>query len=224
MEEPLKLKGIERFVEALSEADTLPHMFNQYAPASPHNAVRRTNLLRYLEEMAARSPKILLVGEAPGYRGCRLSGIPFTSEAIMLAGVHAHGVLGAERGYRKTDEWPQPVREQTATIVWEALASLSHLPLLWNIVPFHPHRPGNPWSNRRPTAAEIELGIPFLLNLVGLFGIQHIVAVGQTAARVLGRLGVPHHAVRHPAHGGKREFMVGFKKYVKELSELGGRL
>ncbi len=187
-------------------------MSNQYSPDSPHNEVRRENLRLYLEEMAVRSPKILLVGEAPGYRGCRLSGIPFTSEAMMLEGVPAHGVLGKARGYQKTSEWPQPAREQTATIVWETLASLPHLPLFfWNVVPFHPHKPGNPWSNRRPRAAEIEQGISFLLELVKIFGIQHIVAVGKTADCELGRRGIPNYKVRHPARGGKREFVAGLK-------------
>ncbi len=205
------MSTISAFVHALATTQVPAHLFNQYAPGSPHNAVRRANLRRYLEEMASRSPEVLLVGEAPGYRGCRLSGIPFTSEAIMLAGIPAHGVLGKAQGYRKTAEWPRPAREQTATIVWEAITALPRLPLLWNIVPFHPHQPGQPWSNRRPRAAEIELGVPFLLQLVELFGIQHIVAVGRTAAKVLQQLGLPHHAVRHPAHGGKRDFVRGLQ-------------
>ena len=38
----------------------------------------RERLARYLDERAAA--RIVLVGEAPGFRGARVSGIPFTSE------------------------------------------------------------------------------------------------------------------------------------------------
>ncbi len=205
---------IDDFVRSLSEAEVPPHMYNQYAPGSLHNATRRANLRRYLEEMAARRPAAMLVGEAPGYRGCRLSGIPFTSEAIMLAGVPAHDLLGEAKGYRKTAEWPRPAGEQTATIVWQALAPLPRLPLLWNVVPWHPHRPGKPWSNRRPRAAEIALGAPYLVRLAELFGVEQVIAVGRTAGRVLERLGLLGGTVRHPAHGGKRDFTRGVRAYL----------
>ena len=51
--------------------------FNQYAEG-PRCALLRERLVRYLEERA--DAPLLLVGEAPGYRGARVSGIPFTSE------------------------------------------------------------------------------------------------------------------------------------------------
>jgi hypothetical protein len=41
-------------------------------------AERRDRLAAYLDAHAGAS--LLLVGEAPGYRGARVSGIPFTSE------------------------------------------------------------------------------------------------------------------------------------------------
>ncbi|MDQ7030168.1 MAG: uracil-DNA glycosylase [Ardenticatenia bacterium] len=199
------------FVRMLSEAEMPPHMYNQYAPDTPHNAIRRANLRRYLEEMSASRPAVMLVGEAAGYRGCRLSGIPFTSEVIMLAGVPAHDLLGEAKGYRKTTEWPRPVGEQTATIVWRVLASLPQPPLLWNVVPWHPHRPGEPWSNRRPRAEEITLGVPYLVRLAELFNIEQVIAVGRTAAQALERLGWRGDTVRHPAHGGKRDFTRGLR-------------
>jgi uracil-DNA glycosylase len=47
---------------------------NQYA----RSPLRRARLSAYLEAHA--SAEIVLVGEAAGYRGARISGIPFTSE------------------------------------------------------------------------------------------------------------------------------------------------
>src|SRR3954453_6128428 len=100
--------------------------------------VRCRRLEAYLA--ARRSATVLLVGEAPGYRGARVSGIPFTSER-QLSGVGP--------------------AEATATIVQRVLAELGleGQGLLWNVVPTHP---GPACSNRRPLRAEVAAGARFL--------------------------------------------------------------
>jgi uracil-DNA glycosylase len=70
--------------------------------------------------------------------------------------------------------------------------------LLWNVVPTHP---GTPSSNRPPTRAEIEAGLPFL-RLVARG--RRAVAVGRVAHGVLGGS-----YVRHPSHGGASAFRAG---------------
>jgi uracil-DNA glycosylase len=141
---------------------------------------RRERLAAYLEARA--DARWLLVGEAPGYRGARVSGIPFTSERQL------------------TGRGPA---EATATIVRRVLKELGAETdvLCWNVVPTHPHRPGDPESNRRPTRAEIAAGRPFLDALA--HG-RRVVAVGRLAEAVLGGP-----AVRHPSHGGARKFRDG---------------
>jgi uracil-DNA glycosylase len=147
--------------------------FNQYAGSS----VLRRRLGVYLESRQAAP--MLLVGEAAGYRGARVSGLPFTSERQLTGSGPA---------------------EATATIVHRVLAELglAESVLLWNVVPTHPHRPGEPRSNRRPTRAEVEASLPFLEALAAS---RRVVAVGRLAAAVLD---APY--VRHPSHGGGRAF------------------
>ncbi len=96
--------------------------------------LRRARLAAYLAERG--SARWLLVGEAAGYRGARISGLAFTSERQL------------------TGTGPA---EASATIVQRALADLgaAREVLLWNVVPTHPHHPGEPRSNRRPSAMEI---------------------------------------------------------------------
>lgn len=144
--------------------------------------MRRERLARYLDERA--DAPLLLVGEAPGYRGARISGIPFTSERQLTG-----------RGQT----------EATATVVHRVLEELGlaeHV-LLWNVVPTHP---GTPTSNRSPTRGEIEAGRSFALELA--HG-RRVVAVGRVAAAALGAV-----YVRHPSHGGTSDFRRGLLQFA----------
>jgi len=151
----------ERFVARLAQA-RIGATFNFYREGARAD-LRRGRLRDYIETRAGAP--LLLVGEAAGYRGARISGIPFTSERQLTG-----------RGWA----------EATATIVQRVLMELELDVLCWNVVPTHP---GTASSNRRPTRAEIEASLPFLDEL--LSG-RRIVAVGRLAAAVTGAPYVRH--------------------------------
>ena len=75
--------------------------------------------------------------------------------------------------------------------------------LLWNVVPTHP---GTETSNRHPTRAEVEAGLPFLCELARG---RRAIAVGRLAHSVLGD---PY--VRHPSHGGAGAFGAAIRELV----------
>ena len=168
------------FVERLAAA-RIGETFNQYAHA-PGLCER---LVAYLERRA--SAGLLLVGEAAGHRGARVSGLAFTSERQLT---------GSGPG------------EATATIVQRALAELGvaeHV-LLWNVVPTHPHREAEPASNRRPNRREVAAGLDFARELARG---RRVVAVGRVAQAALG---APY--LRHPSHGGSAAFREGLAALV----------
>ncbi|MGH2920744.1 MAG: uracil-DNA glycosylase [Gaiellaceae bacterium] len=167
-------------VERLAAA-RIGETFNQYAPA-PDLCDR---LDRYLARRA--DAPVLLVGEAAGYRGARVSGLPFTSERQLTGSGPA---------------------EATATIVHRVLAELGveEQVLLWNVVPTHSHLPGRPHSNRRPTRAEAAAGRTFVDELARG---RRVVAVGRLAEAVAGGA-----YVRHPSHGGGTAFREGLGRLV----------
>lgn len=205
------MSTIPHFLTQLAQAPSSATLHNPYAPnGTPYPAQRRHNLHHYLTEMQRQAPHRLLLAEAPGYRGCRQTGIPFLSPALLQDATTMQQV-GAPTAYQAVTEWDDCQREASATIMWQTLRQLPQLPLLWNACPLHPHRPNEPKSNRTPTAAELALGEPFLRLLLHLFPITAVVAVGQKAAQSLTRWGINHTAVRHPAHGGKTAFQTGLK-------------
>ena len=163
------------FVRRLAAAE-IGKTFNQYAD-SP---LRRDRLDGYLADR--RRASMLLVAEAPGYRGTRVSGIPLTSERQL------------------TGRGPA---EATATIVHRVLdeLGLDNDVLLWNLVPTHP---GTELSNRPPTRAEIDGGASFVAELARG---RRVIAVGRLAHA---RLGGPY--VRHPSHGGAADFREGLMR------------
>jgi uracil-DNA glycosylase len=151
--------------------------------SGPGAARRRDRLAAYLEARA--DAQWLLVGEAPGFRGARVSGIPFTSERQL------------------TGEGPA---EATATIVHRVLDELGladHV-LLWNVVPTHP---GTATSNRSPTRAEISAGRLFADELAAG---RRVICVGRVAHAALGGEGV-----RHPSHGGAAAFAAGLRALMQ---------
>ena len=166
---------MDELIEQLASA-TIGATFNFYRDGAGAET-RRERLREYLR--TRQDAPLLLVGEAAGYRGARVSGIPFTSERQL------------------TGRGPA---EASATVVHRVLTELGleESVLLWNVVPTHP---GTASSNRTPNRAEITAGLPFALELARG---RRVVAVGRVAEAVLG---APY--VRHPSHGGAAEFRAG---------------
>lgn len=206
--------NIDSLIDRLARTPTSPDAFNQYALSNnPNNTIRRQNLSTYLQQMVVRNPRTILVMEAPGYRGCRLTGVPVTSRKILLDGLSDLGLFGTGNGYQNTyDTGFESINgEQSATIVWDTLTALNQTPLIWNTFPFHPHRMGEGRSNRKPRKTETSVGAGFLLDILDLFRIKTVVAVGNVAYETLTRLGIDSTRVRHPAQGGKNDFVVGIE-------------
>ncbi len=210
---------IDALIHDLSRAELAGDAFNEYAPGEKNNAIRRENLRLYLRALAARGASALLVLEAPGYRGCRLTGVPVTSRKVLLEGIPGLNMFGRESGYQDVADpgFQRVYGEQSATILWHTLAELKALPVIWNTFPFHPHKAGQPLSNRRPRRAEMELGTFFLRRLLDLWQFEQIVAVGRVAQEALLAQGLDFQLVRHPAHGGKKDFAAG----LTELFSVG---
>jgi len=207
---------LKDFIEELSNEKLDGNAFNQYSRDLHANSIRRRNLFLYLKQMLEIKPQILLVGEAPSYQGCRLTGVPFGSEFIILNGVEEVGLFGESKGYQKTGEFEKVRKEPSATIVWGELKNYRPVPLIWNAFPFHPHKIGDAFSNRTPTSGELKIGERFIQRLLGIFEIEKVIALGNKADKTLENMGIICSKVRHPAQGGKAQFVAGLNLLLQD--------
>jgi hypothetical protein len=148
---------------------------NQYA-LSP---LRRDRLRAYLEAHA--SAEIVLVGEAAGYRGARISGIPIHLRASADRCRPGRG----DRDDRASRARRAVPRERGVAVECRADASR------------------NPLIEQAADSTEVRASRPFLDELT--CG-RRVVAVGRLAAAVLD---APY--VRHPSHGGAGGFAEGLR-------------
>jgi uracil-DNA glycosylase len=197
------------FVAALANV-RLPAVFNPYADCCKvHDRadaarLRKRNLEAFLQAALASRIATIWVARDLGYRGGRRTGVPLTDE------VHLDFVgrlLGGTQLQRATRG--PVVAERTAAIVWKVLVRIGQPVLLWNVFPFHPHEPNDPFSNRCHTSAERQISLPLLEALIEMFQPQRLVAIGRDAQIALKNIGIPVTTVRHPSYGGQSEFIAG---------------
>ena len=200
---------------------TLPHglddLFNPWVDSCPEDINGngpKQKITRLAEHLDCR-PKYILCGEAPGYQGCRHSGIAFTSERLLLEGKIPRIGIPTKRLTSRD----LPFSEPSATIIWKALYNLgiAESTILWNALQMHPLKEGDIRTNRTPTLDELALGEPAIKILLKAFPKAKLIAVGKKAEGLLGDMGVATvGSVRHPANGGATKFFDGMSEIVKK--------
>ena len=198
-----------------------PDVFNQYAEVnlaydrSDGAERRRGNLCRYLE--CFRDADYVLVSEAPGYAGCRFSGVSFTDERFLF-GAQPLPWVRAAGGFLRASRDDRPLsRELSATIVWSALGDRRDI-IFWPAFPWHPMGSRGPMSNRAPRREELRTGREVLqCFLETLFPGRTLVAIGRHAQNSLAALGYDDvRYIRHPAQGGATAFRSGIAELPRE--------
>jgi uracil-DNA glycosylase len=229
----MSAQSVEQFIRMLKKSPS-GAVFNPWWQGDKENdigrqapRIRRDHLRAYLYERFKKA-QLAVIGEALGYRGGHFSGIPMTSERILLGkkknvGIESKQVFGSIKPHRtsKPKKCPDGFSEATATIVWSTLLRLGMRPeqfVLWNAFPWHSFdsRRGM-LSNRMPNRAERSNGIPVLEAFLDLFSCDKVIALGNVAAAQLGELDVEMHRIRHPASGGAKLFRQQIAKIAQKV-------
>ena len=208
-----------RFIEEMSSLD-FPDVFNPYSDrcklydfhCAPER--RRNSLLAILEAASEREIDSMWIGRDLGYRGGRRTGLALTDDA--------HFFEHAER-WEVSAEKPAKgkVVERTAAVIWSVLRQIEAQVFLWNVFPFHPHQPGDEFTNRAHNSRERRIGEGLLFELVRMLKPRVIVPIGNDAAAAAFRLsdGRDVRKVRHPSYGGQNEF----REQMRGIYELDGK-
>ena len=194
-------KKINAFIERLASEQVGSLTENIYLDKH-----KQENLRLYLMALCKNKPTYMLVGEAPGYKGCGVTGIPFTDENEMKNHLGTY-----QEGYF-FENIKCLQKENSAGIIWGAIQARNDgkIPLMWNAYPFHPFKENKRLSNRKPNKTELIVGKSYLEELIDIFKIpkNDIYAVGRVAQSQLGYLGAVKY-ICHPSHGGKAECVNG---------------
>src|SRR5690554_4541261 len=162
--------SIKNFVDGLARRGKRPQTFNPYK-----NPDLVANLFHYLVAVKKiNTQPVLLVGEALGSKGGRLTGIPFSCGDVFTRFNHPLLVELKPKLILSTQE-----SENTATMVWEYLTEKQQTPLFWNAFPFHPYQYRRPKTNRAPTNKEVEQGSRYLKQLADIFQPPLIAGIGR---------------------------------------------
>lgn len=198
----------EKLVAAVPRS--LPGLFNPWLDSGPDDTALNDAEERIgrLAAHLACEPEFICVGEAAGWLGMKRAAIAFTSERLLLEGAIPR--VPSPAGRLTTRKLPYS--EPSATIVWKTLKQLgiAEHTVLWNALPLHPFKPGEPESNRTPTDAELMQGAPAMRMLADAFPRARVVAIGRKSELLLAQMGITTAGqVRHPANGGASAFAAG---------------
>ncbi|PKO70234.1 MAG: hypothetical protein CVU22_02530 [Betaproteobacteria bacterium HGW-Betaproteobacteria-16] len=218
------------FVEQLQALPSMPNVFNPWRDYDEHNdsnadaPTQRAEQLRLYFEQRLKTTRLVLVAEAPSWRGAKFTGIAMTSERILCPerpnSLASKAMLPPGRRTSCPGHFPRSMAEQTATIVWSKLLDSGFRPdefVLWNAFPCHPYEVGNPRSNRRPKLDELKVTAHIFPSLLTMLRQPKVIAVGRIAETALHKLDPSATSVRHPAMGGATKFREAMEQFVKNL-------
>ena len=232
----MSAESVEKFLRQLKESPS-GAVFNPWWHVDEENdtgprepRIRRKQFRAYLCDRLGKA-RLAIVGEALGYRGGHFTGIPMTSERILL-GRNKNVGIGAKQFFSdivacrtsKQEICRDGFSEPTATIVWSSLLKLGIKPtefVLWNAFPWHSFdsRRGM-LSNRMPNNSERAAGLPVLKAFLELFPCDQVVALGRIATAQLEAIDADAshlRGIRHPASGGAKLFRKQIAEVVKKL-------
>ena len=197
-----------QFVSSLKRAK-FDNVFNPYADRCQVHDLddaperRAKSLLGMLNAAASMEIDALWIGRDLGYRGGRRTGLALTDD-VHLSTHATRWNISVERATTGS-----MVAERTAAVIWSMLASVPSPVVLWNVFPFHPHEPGNPFTNRSHSSQERAIGEGILSELILILRPRRLVSIGNDAAKAASRLAglADVVRVRHPSYGGQRDFV-----------------
>ncbi len=188
-------------------------LFNQYSGRCElHDGeeaplIRENNLREYLN--AVKSCDSIIIGEAPGYIGCRRTGIPFTDNSHLSVVSTTYGLDKLNTATKSGKD-----KENSALYMWREMSRLDNPPFVWNLIPLHPYKDSQ-MTNRTPVKRDFENTSEVILYLLKHGNFTKLYSIGRIAEKYLAKMGYSSTYIRHPSHGGSVIFKNQIREYFK---------
>ncbi len=163
----------------------------------------KENLLNFLNSY--KEAKFILIGEAPGRKGCLQCGVPFCDDYTL------EKLINVSKNKKS--------KETSAQRIYNAFKNDF---IAWNAFPYQPCNDDG--SNRHPTIDELKFGKEYLKKFLDIFynETKELILLGDKAKIACEFLDLPHKEVLHPsckADNKRKELgfehgMNGWLKYI----------
>ena len=175
-----KSTEIKNFVDSLKNPTLLKTNKSYNNPWE--NNVNYKNLLNFL--IKQQNAKYILIGEAPGRKGCLQCGVPFCDDYTI------------EKCIEIPDKKAKKSKETSAQRIYQAFKNDF---IAWNAFPYQPCKENG--SNRPPTLNEIKYGNLCLIEFLKIFYNKNkkIILLGNKAEYACRFLNLKYKKVLHPS-------------------------
>ena len=201
--------SIPKFLEMMQKYSA-DNVFNPYQDVCNHydNINSPKYRLKVLKDMLQAAEKkgvdTIWLGRDLGHKGGRRTGLAFTDDLNVNNHLKRWSIL--DNPFSNIEN---PIKEQTATVIWSKLQDIQENIFLWNIFPFHPYIENQHLTNRCHNRVENLVGKNILLELIGILKPRKILAIGNDAYNSVEQLDLNMELkkARHPSYGGKKDFL-----------------
>ena len=187
-----KREKIENFINKLSNFKEYDEIKNPWK-----DPIKRNNLKKFF--MQSKNAKYILIGEAPGRKGCLKCGVPFCDDYTLAKLLSEAEVVG---NFSK---------ETSAQRIYMTFKNNF---VAWNVFPFQPCFPDG--RNRTPSDKEIREGIVFLEDFLDIFYNQkstRVILLGNKAKDAFDFPKIDAIEVIHPSSlADKKRFKIGYSR------------
>ena len=176
-------------IKRLANTRTDENLFNPYNQVckifdvNTAPGLRQGNLRIFLDSFTNSSTDALWVFDSADYFSTKLSGVPLMGPSSFTKVENIFGLtLHFEAANKSSSLSAVP---NAHAKLWNLISKQKEHPLIWNVLPFYPHKRDDISTRREPTAQEYLKYSEFMHSVIAIYKPKSVLAVGNKAKSAL---------------------------------------